>query len=99
MSWSTINNNRDTKALDRDGNPSIRVIETEEQNSNKINLIDIASTTVTYIGQAAPGSTSNQAVWRIQRVNIVGSSIEILYADSNDNFDNVWDDRGTLSYG
>jgi len=38
MSWSTINNNRDTKALDRDGNPSIRVIETEEQNSNKINL-------------------------------------------------------------
>ncbi len=99
MSWSTINNNRDTKALDRDGNPSIRVIETEEQNSNKINLIDIASTTVTYIGQAAPGSTSDQAVWRIQRVNIVGSSIEILYADSNDNFDNVWDDRGTLSYG
>jgi hypothetical protein len=64
-----------------------------------ITLVDTASTTIIYIGSALPGSLSSQAVWRIQRVDLTTSEIKILFADSDQNFDNIWDNRASLSYG
>ena len=51
-----------------------------------------------YEGEAEPGSDSNDAVWRIKRTVTAGNSITVTWADGNSNFDNVWDDRTTLSY-
>lgn len=49
-----------------------------------------------YIGEATPGTLESAADWRIQRVDT--STGKIHYADSNSEFDNVWDDRASLTY-
>ncbi len=59
--------------------------------------VDEASSTVTYIGKAVPGSDESAAVWQVQMMDTSGV-LTITLADGNDNFDNVWDDRATLTY-
>ena len=52
-----------------------------------------------YIGEALPGSTTAQALWRIKRIEFKdGDDIDILWADSDSNFDNIWDDRLSKTY-
>lgn len=52
--------------------------------------------TYKYIGEAAPGSATSAAVWRIQRITNADSTI--VWADGDGDFDNVWDNRASLSY-
>lgn len=59
--------------------------------------LDEASTTVTYIGEAAVGTATSAASWRIKRMTDTGDLV-IDWADGDDSFDNVWADRATLSY-
>lgn len=58
---------------------------------------DVASSTITYVGYAAPGSSAASAVWKIFRLDTT-SGIVKLYADGNTNYDNVWNSRAGLSY-
>lgn len=51
---------------------------------------------LTYIGNAPIGSATSAAVWQIKRLETPG--LTKLWADGNDNFDNVWDNRASLSY-
>lgn len=53
--------------------------------------------TYTYVGKAAIGSSDASAVWQIIRYPSADFS-EGLYADGDANFDNVWDDRESLTY-
>ena len=51
---------------------------------------------VIYFGEALPGAASSAASWRIQRIN---TSTEIdEWADGDSDFDNIWDNRASLSY-
>jgi hypothetical protein len=50
-----------------------------------------------YLGEATPGSLTSESVWRIKRFD--KNNNIFLFADSNNNFDNIWDDRGSLTYG
>lgn len=59
--------------------------------------VDSASSTVTYIGYASPGSAKSSAIWKVKKID-TSSGVEITYADGNGNFDNVWDNRASLSY-
>lgn len=52
---------------------------------------------ITYIGNAAMGADAAAAVWQIKRLDATSGLIK-LWADGNDNFDNVWNDRASLSY-
>ena len=54
----------------------------------------------TYYGFATPGSLTADPVWRILRGEDLGDGDSAyLYADGDDSFDNVWDDRATtISY-
>lgn len=52
--------------------------------------------TYKYLGEAQPGTATSAAEWRIQR--ITNSDSTITWADGDGDFDNVWDDRATLSY-
>lgn len=61
-------------------------------------IIDEASSTVTYVGKAAAGSSTASAVWQIQKISISGSVTTISWADGDGNFDNVWNNRASLSY-
>jgi len=54
---------------------------------------------LTYVGKAAPGSSTSLPVWQIQRLDESGSpELIITFADGDSNFDNIWDDRLLLSY-
>lgn len=52
---------------------------------------------LTYIGNAAIGSATSGAVWQIKRLDATSGLIK-LWADGNDNYDNIWDNRASLSY-
>lgn len=60
-------------------------------------LLDEASATVSYIGEAAPASSTSASVWRIRKLDTT-SGVALLYADGNTQFDNVWDNRASLTY-
>lgn len=51
--------------------------------------------TYLYVGEALPNTATSSASWRIKRV----SDTSVLYADGNSNFDNIWDNRASYSYG
>lgn len=54
---------------------------------------------VTYKGEAAAGVLTSAASWRISRLTIQSDGdTEILWADGNTNYDNIWDNRLSLSY-
>jgi hypothetical protein len=60
--------------------------------------IDDVDSSTTYIGEASFGSSEASAVWRIYKLALSGTVTSITWADGNDEFDNVWNDRLSLSY-
>lgn len=52
----------------------------------------------TYFGWAAPGSATSDAVWAIQRLRASGTETIIEWADGNQTYDNVWNNRTSLTY-
>lgn len=60
-------------------------------------IIDEASATITYIGKAPVGSLASDAVWKIMKIDESSGTV-ITYADGNSNFDNVWNNRASLTY-
>lgn len=61
-------------------------------------IIDEASDTVTYIGEAVPSATPSQPLWRIIKADSTTNPTTIFFADADDNFDNIWVNRASLSY-
>jgi len=59
---------------------------------------DNASGTVTYFGYAVPGTDEGKAGWLIVKQTISGSVISLDLAEASRDFDQVWNDRATLSY-
>jgi len=54
---------------------------------------------VTYRGDALPGVATSAASWRVQQMTMQSDGdIAVLFADGDDNFDNIWDNRLSLSY-
>ena len=62
-------------------------------------LQDDESSILQYVGWAEFGSDTNTSVWRIRRITFdsLGDSAW-EWADANDEFDNIWDNRTSLSY-
>jgi hypothetical protein len=60
--------------------------------------IDEASSTVTYVGRAEPGTAEGSAAWQIKKISVSGSVTTITWADGNENYDNIWSNRAALSY-
>lgn len=63
-------------------------------------LGDTASSTVSYIGKATPGSATSAPVWQICKIVLDGSGnfLSQKWANGDGNFANIWDDRATLTY-
>ena len=52
-----------------------------------------------YLGRAVPGSAKGDAVWQISKFIYSGSNLtDVQWADGDQNYDNVWDNRASLSY-
>ena len=61
--------------------------------------VDFVGDTIIYTGQAAPGSLTSAAVWRIKRTTFgPGDDVTEEWAGGNEAFDKVWDNRAGLSY-
>ena len=50
-----------------------------------------------YVWEAAIWSAKSSAVWRIMKLDET-TWLAVWWADSNANFDNIWDNRASLSY-
>jgi hypothetical protein len=62
-------------------------------------LLDEISATVSYVGEALPGSLQGDAVWRIKKLDEGGTpELQVEWADGTSDFDKVWDDRATYTY-
>lgn len=62
-------------------------------------LVDVASSTVTYVGKATPGTSTSAPSWRIFRITTTAEGdLALEYADGDVAYDNVWDDRESLIY-
>lgn len=59
--------------------------------------VDSGDSTIKYIGKAYPGSLTSAEAWMIQRMTKT-TDLVLEFADGDSNFDNVWDDRESLSY-
>jgi hypothetical protein len=53
----------------------------------------------TYVGKAAIGSATSAAAWQIFKIVDTGGNLAITWADSDALFDNIWDNRASLTYG
>lgn len=60
--------------------------------------LDEVSATLTYVGKANAGTAESAPLWQIQRIQVSGVITTIHFADGNTNFDNVWANRGSLTY-
>jgi hypothetical protein len=63
--------------------------------------VDFVGDDLIYKAWAATGSATTANVWRIQRITFVGTDDDVVieWADGDGNFDNIWDDRASLTYG
>ena len=64
----------------------------------RLTAIDEVSTNLTYIGFAKLGTLDSSSHWQIFRIQKTGTQTYIQYANGNDEFSNVWNDRATLTY-
>lgn len=60
-------------------------------------LDDYTTTSVTYIGKATTGTATASATWQIQKIDETTGMI-ITWADGDSSFNNIWDNRASLTY-
>lgn len=65
-----------------------------------VTLTDFVSDTLIYQGYATPGSQTSDPVWRVKRIQIsaVDGDVTESFADGDSSYDNIWDDRVSLTY-
>lgn len=60
--------------------------------------LDDAGSGITYVGNAVAGAAVGDPVWQIKRIVESAGDITITWADGDSLFDNVWNDRASLTY-
>jgi len=66
------------------------------QKTNESIRVDDTGTYV-YVGYAIPGSAESAASWKIFRVT-TANPVAIMYADGDSFYNNIWDNRASLTY-
>ena len=71
-----------------------------QNEDNFVSALDYdGSNQLLYTGKALPGSSKASALWQIKKYLYSGSNLtDIQYADGNNNYDNIWNDRTTYTY-
>lgn len=60
---------------------------------------DPVSSTIAYVGKAKPGVQTSVTTWQIKRLTFTSAgAVTVEFADGDVFFDNVWDNRASLSY-
>jgi YD repeat-containing protein len=70
--------------------------------TNHTVLYTYSGTNMIYLGKAEPGSSgkTDQTIWQIRKYTYDGSNnlLKTEWADGNAKYDNIWDNRTTLTY-
>jgi hypothetical protein len=61
-------------------------------------LVDEPDASTTYVGWAPAGTATSAASWKVVKIAVAGTVTSKKWADGNKRYDNVWDDRATLTY-
>lgn len=65
---------------------------------NEALVVDDSTTPNTvYIGYAEIGSATSAAVWKIKKIATATGAVT-TWADGDDQYDNIWDNRVSLTY-
>jgi hypothetical protein len=79
----------------------VPVITTEQTYTKRVDFYSSSAVTgdIIFKGEATIGTADASALWRVAKltINIDGDVVE-QYAGGNGNFENVWNDRATLTY-
>ena len=60
--------------------------------------LDQVSDNLFYVGKALIGANESSSVWQVVRYTQTGTILKSEYANGNEAFDQVWNDRTTLTY-
>ena len=60
-------------------------------------IVEVSGGT-TYVGKAPPGSITSEARWQVSRIVVAGGTTTVTWADGNLTYDNIWDNRASLTY-
>ena len=60
--------------------------------------VDVASGTVTYVGNAPTGTATTASAWKIKRITTTGLSTTIEWANGTAAYTNIFDNRTGLNY-
>jgi hypothetical protein len=61
-------------------------------------ILEEISSSLSYLGEAVPGTLDSDALWRISKIETISGVTTVSFADGDASFDNIWDDRATLTY-
>lgn len=59
---------------------------------------DSVTSGIFYVGKAAIGSSGASAVWQIKKLNTTSIDLDKTWCDGDDSFNNVWNNRESLTY-
>jgi len=66
---------------------------------DKTNLLQVDTVgATTYVGYAEAGSVTSGSVWAIKRIVESGQDVVITWADGDKDYNNIWDNRLSLTY-
>jgi hypothetical protein len=76
----------------------IEALNTDTEDKRLTVRLDQVSDTLFYVGKALIGKVDTDANWLIVRYTQTGSILKSEYANGSEAFDQVWNDRATLTY-
>jgi hypothetical protein len=59
---------------------------------------DDVGSDIAYLGEAIVGTSSASALWRIRKLDSSNLDLVVTWADGDSDFNNIWDDRISLTY-
>lgn len=68
--------------------------------SDMMCLVEYSGGNPVYIGRAAAGTATSAAAWQVQKLtyDVDGNVTAIQFAGGTNDYNQVWDDRATLTY-
>jgi hypothetical protein len=70
-----------------------------EQRSDSLGALklDEVSSTLFYVGESSIAAPTSSPMWRIRKIDTT-TGVDVKWADGDAFYNNVWDDRASLTY-
>lgn len=75
-------------------------VTSEDSSIFAIRIDDVSTTGITYVGKATVGSSPSSPVWQIQKLDESGTPVTtVITWAGGGSFNQIWDNRTSLTYG